>query len=75
MVQGPSFSKAWGGDLNTVAFWTPTNISTNSVERLGEEGKEKAFQEKVGNSVANPTLGNGLALLFRGFTSEEREVI
>jgi hypothetical protein len=50
-------------------------ISTNSVERLGEEGKEKAFQEKVGNSAAHPTLGNGLSLLFRGFTSEEREVM
>lgn len=51
---------------------TPAAISTSSIERLGEEEKEEAFQEKVGNSVVKPTLGNGLSLLFRGFTSEER---
>lgn len=51
---------------------TPAAISINSIERLGEEEKEEAFQEKLGNSVVKATLGSGLSLLFRGFTSEER---
>ena len=72
LAQGHPDSQVGSWDLSTASILMPTAISTNCMEKLGEEEKEEALQAKGDHSVVKPTLVNGLSLPFRGFTSEER---